>query len=87
MKEGIVQGEAKNNVLKMLIVLFGVLLTVGTTGFMFLKGLSLWEAFYQTILILVTHFYHEIHEPVSIQILILLIILGSLVIEIGRAHV
>jgi voltage-gated potassium channel len=80
MKEGTAQEEAKNNVLKVLTALFIALLTVGTLGFMFLKGLSLWEAFYQTTLILVTHFYHEIHEPVSIQILILLIILGSLVI-------
>ncbi|RJO60022.1 hypothetical protein C4544_06680 [candidate division WS5 bacterium] len=80
MKEGIVQKDVKNNVPKVLVVLFMLLLTLGTTGFMLLKNLSLWEAFYQTIIILVTHFYHEIHEPIAVQLLILLIILGSLVI-------
>lgn len=80
MKEGSIQDKAKSNVIIILIALFLALVVIGTSGFMLLKGLSLWEAFYQTIIILVTHFYHEIHEPFPVQLLILLIILGSLVI-------
>lgn len=72
--------DAKNDVLKILALLFMALLTVGTGGFMILKEMSPWEAFYQSVIILLTHFYHEIHEPVLVQIFILILILGSFVI-------
>jgi len=47
---------------------------------MILKDMSLWEAFYQTVIVLLTHFYHEIKEPVLVQIFILVLILGSFII-------
>jgi len=75
-----VQKDTKSNVLKILVILFVFLLTFGTVGFILLKGLTLWEAFYQTLIILFTHFYHQIEEPRMIQILILILIVGSLVI-------
>lgn len=74
------QESSKYSVLKILTLLFLFLLTVGTAGFMILKDYSIWQAFYQTIIILATHFYHEIHEPVLVQLLILFIIIGSLII-------
>lgn len=80
MKEGIAQEETRNDVLKLLAVIFVALLTIGTVGFMILKGLSPWEAFYQTMIILLTHFYHEIKEPFLVQIFILILILGSFII-------
>jgi len=78
--KGKAQYEEKNDVLLVLGLLAFILLSIGTAGFIVLKSLSPWEAFYQTVIILVTHFYHEIHEPLAVQLLILLIILGSLVI-------
>ncbi len=80
MKEGIIPGETKNDVLKILALIFMLLLTVGTLGFMILKDMSLWESFYQTLIILFTHFYHEIKEPPIVQIFILFLIVGSFII-------
>lgn len=80
MKEGINKEETRNDVLKVLALVFAALLTIGTVGFMILKDLSLWEAFYQTIIVLLTHFYHEIKEPVAVQVFILILIIGSFVI-------
>lgn len=80
MKEGITQDETKNDVLNVLALIFIALLTVGTIGFMILKDMSPWEAFYQTMIVLLTHFYHEIKEPVLVQIFILILILGSFII-------
>ena len=72
--------DTKTNVLKILIIMFAALLTAGTAGFMILSGDNLWVAFYQTVLILLTHFYHEVSGSVSQQILILILILGSYII-------
>lgn len=72
--------ETQNDVLKILSIIFVVLLTAGTTGFMILTEDTLWEAFYQTLIILLTHFYHEIKEPLAIQLLVLALILGSFII-------
>ncbi len=80
MKEGIIKEEPKNDVLKVLALIFVLLLTVGTTGFILLKDLSPWDAFYQTLIVLLTHFYHEINEPFGLQIFILMLIFGSYII-------
>ena len=69
--------NTKTDVLKVLVLLFAVLLTVGTAGFMMLNGDNLWSAFYQTALVLLTHFYHEASGSILQQILILVLILGS----------
>lgn len=80
MKEGTDQVETNDDVLKVLGLIFLALLTIGTLGFMILRGDSLWDAFYLTIIILLTHFYHEIKEPLLLQILILSLIIGSFII-------
>jgi voltage-gated potassium channel len=72
--------DPRGDVLKILATIFMALLTVGTAGFMILKDMSLWESFYQTLIILFTHFYHEIKEPPIVQIFILFLIVGSFVI-------
>lgn len=72
--------DPKNDVLRVLAIIFMALLTAGTAGFMILKGLSLWEAFYQTLIILFTHFYHKIEEPPIVQLFILCLIMGSFII-------
>lgn len=79
MKEGI-QEETKNDVLRVLSIVFTLLLTLGTAGFMILKGFSPWEAFYETMIILLTHVYHEVKEPFLVQVFILILILGSFLI-------
>lgn len=66
--------------LKIIILLFLFLLTGGTLGFMVFKHMDLASAIYQTMIILLTHFYKEIHEPWPTRILILVLIFGSLII-------
>ncbi len=80
MKEGIGKEESQNDVLKVLALVIVALLTIGTAGFMILKDFSPWNAFYQTISVLLEHFYHETLEPFPVQILILILILGSYII-------
>lgn len=61
-----------------LVALFGLsLLVMGTAGFMMLQGLSLFDASYQTTLLLITHFYHQIDESVVTRLLILGLMLGG----------
>lgn len=80
MKEGIERENTKRNVLIILFVLFIFLLTFGTVSFSLLKGLPLWEAFYRSLTVLLTHFYHVVDEPPSVQIVIIFLIIGSFVI-------
>ncbi len=80
MKEGEGKEEGQNDVIKVLFLLFIILLTFGTVGFMLLNGDSIWNAFYQSILILLTHFFHKANQPFNVEILILLLIFGSYII-------
>jgi voltage-gated potassium channel len=71
---------SRTRIINVLLIFFVCLLSIGTVGFYFLKDLSPWEAFYQSLIILTTHFYHQINEDFWVQILILLLILGSFII-------
>jgi voltage-gated potassium channel len=61
-----------------LVALFGLLLLIaGTAGFMTFKQESLFDAFYQTALIMISHFYHVIDESLATKLLIIGLMLGG----------
>lgn len=53
----------------------------GTTGFFILDGNgNLWEAFYKTTIILLSHVAHGVSDPIGVQILTIFLILGSYIL-------
>ncbi|HBG81355.1 TPA: hypothetical protein DDW69_00760 [candidate division CPR2 bacterium] len=70
--------EEKRN-LKLVLLLFIFLLLGGTIGFVYFRGMDVPSAFYQTLIVLLTHFFHEVNEPWSVRILILILMVGSLI--------
>lgn len=65
-----------NKLYKRLGIAFIVVLILGTLGY-YQFGHSLWESFYYTVIILLSHFKHGGGEPVLEQILTITLILGS----------
>lgn len=63
------------------IILFSLLLaTIGTIGFSMTEQISLGESFYQTVLILLSHFDHYgFHNPLS-RILVVFLVVASLIV-------
>lgn len=70
----------KQRTIKILLIWTLALLSIGTTSFYFLGGENLWDSFYLTLTILLSHFYHKIELPFLLQIIILLLIFGSFII-------
>lgn len=73
-------GNLNENVsLRKILYIFLIFLTFGTLGFYFLghQEFSLWQALYSTLIVLLSHFLHGTEDPISIQILIIVLILGS----------
>ena len=68
--------------LKAIFILFFFLIISGTGGFMLLNDQSFGQALYQTLIILLTHFYHKVDEPLGMKLLILMLIVGSLIIVV-----
>lgn len=66
--------------LSILSILTLILLFIGTGSFYFIAGEGIWDSFYSTITILLTHFYHKVDFPFSLQLVILLLIVGSFII-------
>jgi voltage-gated potassium channel len=66
--------------LTILLFLTLILLIIGTLSFYTLGGEGIWESFYVTLTILLTHFYHKVDFPVGLQLVILLLIFGSFII-------
>jgi voltage-gated potassium channel len=66
--------------LSILLILTLILLLIGTFSFYFLAGEGIWESFYVTLTILLTHFYHKVEFPITLQLVILLLIFGSFII-------
>lgn len=63
----------------MLLVLGGML-SFGMLGFMIIGGDTPWEAFYSTVIILLSHFLHGVEDPVWEQILSIVLIIGSYIV-------
>jgi voltage-gated potassium channel len=57
-----------------------LLLLGGTIGFIVMGGLSAWDAFYETLTILLTHFDHHGFTDSGSRVLVVILILGSFVI-------
>ncbi len=68
----------RNNLKIVLFILF-VCLFFGTFGFMVFSDKGAYESIYLTIIILLSHFYHEVPEPTGAQILVVLLMIGSLI--------
>lgn len=64
----------------MLLWLTGLLLSLGTLSFYIFGGENLWDSFYITLTILLSHFYHKIELPIGLQLVVLLLVVGSLII-------
>jgi hypothetical protein len=71
--------EAVHRRLQIFLALFLLVVTVGTTGFMYLEDLSFAEAFYYNIVTMSTVGYGDIHptNPASRMFAILLIVMGG----------
>ena len=65
---------------RMILALGFLLIGGGTAGFMLLRGENAFDALYQTLVILIAHFYHVVEGPVSFRILVLGLMLGGLVL-------
>lgn len=61
------------------LLLFSVSIALlGTFGFSFFAHLTLWEAFYETLIILLTHYDHFGFSDIPSRILVIILILSSL---------
>jgi voltage-gated potassium channel len=68
----------ENISIRKILYIFLAFLFFGTFGFFFLSGnLTLWEAFYSTTIVLLSHFLHGVEDPVPVQVLTIILILGS----------
>jgi len=70
----------RSKTLKTLLILTSILLVLGTLSFSIVEGRGAWDSFYITLTILLSHFYHEVNFPLSIQLVILIEIFGSFII-------
>lgn len=70
----------QNKTLKILLILTLILLIIGTISFYAIGGEGVWESFYLTLIILLTHFFHRVELPMGLQIIVLLLIFGSFII-------
>lgn len=70
----------RGRTLAVLLWLTALLLSLGTFSFYIFGGESLWESFYITITILLSHFYHKVELPMGMQLLVLLLVFGSIII-------
>jgi len=70
----------RRRTLSVLLWLTALLLSLGTLSFYIFGGESLWESFYITVTILLSHFYHKVELPLGMQIVVLLLVFGSLII-------
>lgn len=66
--------------LRLVLLILGILVLVGTLGFRYFSFKSWWDSLYLTIIIILTHFYHKVDEPRIIQVLVVFLGLGSFVI-------
>jgi voltage-gated potassium channel len=65
-----------NHLLRRLTLILVLIIIFGVSSFVIL-GKELWEAFYLTIIILLSHFEHGVENPVGIQVLTIMLVLGS----------
>jgi voltage-gated potassium channel len=65
---------------RVVLVLAALLIGGGTAGFATLKGQSLGNAFYQTLILLTAHVYHPIDESLTVRLLILILIIGGIIL-------
>lgn len=72
--EGVIK-QSDHTLRRLSLVLF-VIVFLGTLGFLVL-GEDLWHSLYSTIIILLSHFLHGTEEPVSQQLLTILLVIGS----------
>jgi voltage-gated potassium channel len=73
-------GEQNHANLLKVLALAGLLQVGGTLGLSAFEGIGIWEAAYQTLLILLAHFDHYgFHNPVS-RIIVIFLIISSLVV-------
>jgi len=75
--------EQEKNIKSLLIIAIFLVLT-GTIGFTVLKDISVWTAFYETMHLMLSHFYDYggEHESAGLQALTLMLIAGSLIIVV-----
>lgn len=76
------ENQEKN--IKSIVLIFLALIVTGTLGFNFFKGTSVWVSFYETLHLMLSHFYDYggEHEPPGVQLLSLILIAGSLIIVV-----
>jgi voltage-gated potassium channel len=70
----------RQRTIRLLLIWTLVLLSLGTASFYFIGGEGLWDSFYLTITVLLSHFYHKLELPYSLQLIVLFLILGSFII-------
>lgn len=77
-------GEGQEKNIRSLLIIFFVLVLTGTLGFTILKEISVWTAFYETMHLMLSHFYDYggEHEPPLFQALTLMLVSGSLIIVV-----
>jgi len=56
------------------------IIAIGTFGFWYLERISLWKAFFSTIIIMLSHWKHGVDDPLAEQLLLIFLILGSFII-------
>jgi voltage-gated potassium channel len=70
----------KNATIRNLLLILLIIILIGTLGFWWMEKISLWQAFFTTTIILLSHWKHGVNESIGEQILLIFLILGSFLI-------
>lgn len=71
-----------NNILRKLEIVLALMLTIGMLGYIFLGNENIWQAFYSTTIILLSHVEHGTNDPVWKQVLNIMLIIGSYIVVV-----
>jgi voltage-gated potassium channel len=69
--------EESHKTFQTIFLTFLGLLFVGTIGYYMVGQGTLWQSFFTTVIVLLTHFEHWVHDPVPKQILSVVLVTGS----------
>lgn len=63
--------------LRNLIFILLIIVSFGVFGYWYIEGISLWQAFFSTIIVMLSHWKHGVNDPFEEQLLLIFLIIGS----------